>query len=241
MGLERMASAVQGVDSNYRTDLFAPIIERLAAFIGHDPETVESERFSYQVVADHSRAMTFLLAEGVTPSNEGAGYVLRRIMRRAVRHGRLLGIEGPFLRETCSVVIEIMGEAYPSLVERREAILDGVEAEEEKFARTLEAGSARLAELIAAGDTISGADAFRLHDTFGFPIDLTIEVAAERGVTVDRAGFDAAMAEQRERSRGERAWRDRARSRGRRAAVRVHRLPERDERRRPAGARRRSG
>src|SRR6188472_954196 len=204
MGLERMASAIQGVDSNYRTDLFAPIIERLAAFIGHDPETVESERFSYQVVADHSRAMTFLLAEGVTPSNEGAGYVLRRIMRRAVRHGRLLGIEGPFLRETCAVVIEIMGEAYPSLIERRDAILDGVQAEEEKFARTLEAGSARLAELIAAGDTISGTDAFRLHDTFGFPIDLTIEVAAERGVTVDRAGFDAAMAEQRERSRGER-------------------------------------
>jgi alanyl-tRNA synthetase len=204
MGLERMASAIQGVDSNYRTDLFAPIIERLATFIGHDPETVESERFSYQVVADHSRAMTFLLAEGVTPSNEGAGYVLRRIMRRAMRHGRLLGIERPFLRETCAVVIEIMGEAYPSLVERRDAILDGVQAEEEKFARTLEAGSARLAELIAAGGEISGADAFRLHDTFGFPIDLTIEVAAERGATVDRAGFDAAMAEQRERSRGER-------------------------------------
>jgi alanyl-tRNA synthetase len=98
MGLERMASVLQGVDSNYRTDLFAPIIERLAAFIGHDPETVESERFSYQVVADHSRAMTFLLAEGVAPSNEAAGYVLRRIIRRAVRHGRLLGIEGPFLR-----------------------------------------------------------------------------------------------------------------------------------------------
>ena len=204
MGLERMASAIQGVDSNYRTDLFAPIIERLATFIGHDPETVESERFSYQVVADHSRAMTFLLAEGVTPSNEGAGYVQRRIMRRAVRHGRLLGIERPFLRETCAVVIEIMGEAYPSLVERRDAILDGVQAEEEKFERTLEAGSARLAELIVASDTISGADAFRLHDTFGFPIDLTIEVAAERGATVDRAGFDAAMAEQRERSRGER-------------------------------------
>jgi alanyl-tRNA synthetase len=202
MGLERMASAVQGVDSNYKTDLFVPIIERLAAFIGHDPETVESERFSYQVVADHSRAMTFLLAEGVKPSNEGAGYVLRRIIRRAVRHGRLLGIAQPFLRETCSVVIELMGDAYPILVERREEILEGVATEEEKFARTLEAGSARLDELVAAGGTISGADAFRLHDTFGFPIDLTVEMAAERGVSVDRAGFDAAMAEQRERSRG---------------------------------------
>ncbi|HEU5326201.1 MAG TPA: alanine--tRNA ligase [Candidatus Limnocylindria bacterium] len=203
MGLERIAAAIQGVDSNYRTDLFAPIIERLAQFIGHDPETVESERFSYQVVADHSRAMTFLLSEGVTPSNEGAGYVLRRIMRRAVRHGRLLGIERPFLRETCGVVIDLMGGAYPTLAERRDEILDAIETEEDKFARTLEAGSARLAELVDAGGEISGADAFRLHDTFGFPIDLTIEMAAERGVTVDRAGFDSAMAEQRERSRGE--------------------------------------
>ncbi|HEX5039807.1 MAG TPA: alanine--tRNA ligase [Candidatus Limnocylindria bacterium] len=202
-GLERLASVVQGVDSNYRTDLFAPIIERLAEFIGHDPEQVESERFGYQVVADHSRAMTFLLAEDVQPTNEGAGYVLRRIIRRAVRHGRLLGIEKPFLRETCAVVIDIMGAAYPSLFDRRDAILAGIEAEEEKFARTLEAGSARLAELVGEGGEISGADAFRLHDTFGFPIDLTIEVAAERGVTVDRAGFDVAMAEQRERSRGE--------------------------------------
>jgi alanyl-tRNA synthetase len=203
MGLERIASAVQDVDSNYRTDLFAPIIERLAEFIGHDPETVESERFSYQVVADHSRAMTFLLADGVKPSNEGAGYVLRRIMRRAVRHGRLLGIEKPFLRQTCDVVVELMGGAYPHVRERRDEILDAIEAEEEKFARTLEAGVARLNELVAAGGVISGADAFRLHDTFGFPIDLTIEMAAERGVSVDRAGFDAAMAEQRERSRGE--------------------------------------
>ncbi len=201
-GLERLTSVVQGVDSNYRTDLFVPIIERLAAFIGHDPETVESERFSYQVVADHSRAMTFLLAEGVEPSNEGPGYVLRRIIRRAVRHGRLLGIDGPFLRETCDAVIDVMGDAYPHVREGRDAILGAVEAEEQKFARTLEAGSARLDELIAGGE-ISGADAFRLHDTFGFPIDLTIEMAAERGATVDREGFDAAMAEQRERSRGE--------------------------------------
>ena len=202
-GLERLASVVQGVDSNYRTDLFVPIIERLAAFIGHDPEAVESERFSYQVVADHSRAMTFLLAEGVTPANDGAGYVLRRIIRRAVRHGRLLGISGPFLRETAAVVVDLMGGAYPHVVERRDAVLEAIAAEEEKFARTLEAGSTRLDELVASGGTISGADAFRLHDTFGFPIDLTIEVAAERGVTVDRAGFDAAMAEQRHRSRGE--------------------------------------
>ncbi len=202
-GLERLTSVIQDVDSNYRTDLFVPIIRRLAEFIGHDPETVESERFSYQVVADHSRAMTFLLAEGVKPTNEGPGYVLRRIMRRAVRHGRLLGITKPFLHETASVVIDLMGEAYPHLRDGRGAILDAIAAEENKFARTLEAGSARLDELVDAGGIISGADAFRLHDTFGFPIDLTVEIAAERGGSVDRAGFDAAMAEQRERSRGE--------------------------------------
>ncbi|MCA1588094.1 MAG: alanine--tRNA ligase [Chloroflexi bacterium] len=207
MGLERTTSALQGVDSNYKTDLFEPIIARLADVIGHDPETAESERFSYQVVADHSRAMTFLIGEGVTPSNEGAGYVLRRIMRRAVRHGRLLGISQPFLRSTCEVVIEIMGDAYPALAEGRERILGAVTAEEDKFARTLEAGSQRLVELADAagpGGTVPGDEAFRLHDTFGFPIDLTVEVAAERGVGVDRAGFDAAMAEQRRRSRGER-------------------------------------
>ena len=205
MGLERIASAVQDVDSNYRTDLFVPIIERLAEFIGHDPATVESERFSYQVVADHSRAMTFLIGEGVTPSNEGPGYVLRRIMRRAVRHGRLMGINQPFLRKTCEAVVDIMGSAYPYLAEGRDRILAEVEAEEAKFARTLEAGTERLLALIEAaggGGFVPGDEAFRLHDTFGFPIDLTVEIAAESGVRVDREGFDRAMTEQRERSRG---------------------------------------
>jgi alanyl-tRNA synthetase len=208
MGLERMASAVQGVDSNYRTDLFTPIIDRLAAHLGHDPQDVESERFSYQVVADHSRAMTFLIGEGLRASNEGPGYVLRRIMRRAVRHLRLMGIRDPVLAETCASVIEVMGGAYPYLVERRDEILAAVDAEERNFARTLEAGSERLASLVeaaGANGTLRGEDAFRLHDTFGFPIDLTVEIAAERGVEVDRAGFEAAMAEQRERSRGARA------------------------------------
>jgi alanyl-tRNA synthetase len=208
MGLERMASAVQGVDSNYRTDLFTPIIDRLAQHLGHDPQDVESERFSYQVVADHSRAMTFLIGEGLTPSNEGPGYVLRRIMRRAVRHLRLMGIRQPVLAETCGSVIEVMGGAYPYLVEKRDEILAAVDAEERKFARTLEAGSERLVALVEAAapeGAISGDDAFRLHDTFGFPIDLTVEIAAESGVTVNRKGFEAAMQEQRQRSRGSRA------------------------------------
>ena len=210
MGLERMTSAVQGVDSNYGTDLFVPIIDRLAAHLGHRPEEVEAERFSYQVVADHSRAMTFLIGEGVLPSNEGAGYVLRRIMRRAVRHLRLMGIRQPVLAETCATVIDLMGGAYPYLADGRETILAAVDAEERKFARTLEAGSERLAALVkgaGAGGTILGEDAFRLHDTFGFPIDLTVEIAAESSVTVDRVGFDAAMEEQREKSRGVRAGR----------------------------------
>jgi alanyl-tRNA synthetase len=210
MGLERISSVVQGVDSNYKTDLCEPIIARLAAFIGHDPETVESERFSYQVVADHSRAMTFLIDQGVTPSNEGAGYVLRRIMRRAVRHGRLMGIQQPFLAETCGAVIEIMSDAYPSVGANRARIVAAVAAEEAKFARTLTAGSERLLALVEAAGmagTLTGDEAFRLHDTFGFPIDLTVEMAAEHGVEVDRAGFEAAMDEQRQRSRGARGGR----------------------------------
>jgi alanyl-tRNA synthetase len=207
LGLERTASIVQQVDSNYRTDLFVPIVDRLAFHLGHDPETVEAERFSYQVVADHARAMTFLIGEGVRPSNEGPGYVLRRIMRRAVRHVRLMGISEPVLSETCAAVIELMGPAYPYLAERRDEILVEVDAEERRFARTLEAGSERLAQQIEAagsGGVIGGEDAFKLHDTFGFPIDLTVEIAAEAGVTVDRDGFEAAMTAQRERSRGDR-------------------------------------
>ncbi len=244
MGLERMASILQGVDSNYQTDLFVPIVERLAAVIGHDPATVEAERFSYQVVADHSRAMTFLIGEGVAPSNEGAGYVLRRIMRRAVRHVRLMGIGEPVLAETCSAVIDLMGAAYPDLAANRDHILTEVAAEEARFARTLESGSERLAQLVdgaGSGGQISGDDAFRLHDTFGFPIDLTIEIAAESGVGVDRDGFEAAMAAQRERSRGAQTGRLPERSGARGPRLGVHRLPEPDGGRRPGGAGRAGG
>ncbi|HET9457338.1 MAG TPA: alanine--tRNA ligase, partial [Candidatus Limnocylindrales bacterium] len=183
-----------------------------------------AERFSYQVIADHSRAITFLIADGVLPSNEGRGYVLRRILRRAVRHGRLLGRREPFLAEAAKTVIDVMAGAYPHLVERRAEVLAAIEREETQFARTLDAGTKLLEETlagIAAGErtigrrpedvpagapTLPGDVAFRLHDTFGFPYDLTVELAAEYGVAVDRAGFDAALAEQRERSRsGKRA------------------------------------
>jgi len=219
MGLERIASVVQGVASNYDTDLFAPIHGRMRELLGHDPEAFEQERFSYQVIADHARAVTFLIADGVLPANEGRGYVLRRILRRAVRHGRLLGRTEPFLGETAKVVIETMAGAYPHLAQRRAEILGAIEREERQFNRTLEAGTGLLEEALipltsAARDVgrqadslppdapvLPGAVAFRLHDTYGFPIDLTVELAAEYGVRTDLAGFEDSLAEQRERSR----------------------------------------
>src|SRR5664279_4691224 len=206
--------------SNFDTDLFTPIHAAMRELLGHDPEAFEAERFSYQVIADHSRAATFLVADGVAPSNEGRGYVLRRIIRRAVRHGRLLGRREPFLVETAATVIEVMGEAYPMLRDERERILAAIAREEVQFARTLDAGTLQLEEaLIPLTDAervvgrrpedvppdapvLPGAFAFKLHDTYGFPIDLTIELAAEYGVRVDRAGFDVALEEQRQRSRG---------------------------------------
>jgi len=234
MGLERIASVTQGVLSNYDTDLFTPIHGTLRRLLGHDPESFEAERFSYQVIADHSRAATFLVADGILPSNEGRGYVLRRIVRRAVRHGRLLGRREPFLAETVGTVIDVMGDAYPLIREERDRILATVAREEVQFARTLDAGTkllddallrleqasapiqgmavvapkhdrvvGRRPEDVSAGaPVLPGALAFKLHDTCGFPIDLTIELAAEFGVRVDRDGFEAALAEQRERSRG---------------------------------------
>ena len=220
LGLERLASVLQQVPSNFDTDLFLPIHARMRELMGHDPETFEAERFSYQVIADHSRAIVFLIADGVLPSNEGRGYVLRRIVRRAVRHGRLLGRREPFLAELGKVVIDIMAEAYPHLIERRHPVLAAIEREETQFARTLDAGTSQLEAALTAlvpdtervigrrpeevpsqAPVLPGDVAFRLHDTFGFPIDLTIELAAEYGVRVDPEGFDAALAEQRERSR----------------------------------------
>ena len=219
MGLERLTSVVQQVSTNYDTDLFTPIHAAMRELLGHDPEAFEAERFSYQVIADHSRAATFLVADGVAPSNEGRGYVLRRIIRRAVRHGRLLGRREPFMDVTAGVVIETMAEAYPYLAEQREKILKAIRQEEAQFARTLETGTihleAALAHLAkservvgrlpdslpADAPELAGEVAFRLHDTYGFPVDLTVDMAAEYGVRVDREGFGAAMAEQKERSR----------------------------------------
>lgn len=220
MGLERIASVSQQVLSNYDTDLFLPIHRLLQKMTGHDQAMFESQRFSYQVIADHSRAVTFLLADGVRPGNEGRGYVLRRIIRRAVRHGRLLGIGQSFLPEVSRAVIRMMSDAYPYLREAETLVVESLNREEAQFARTLDGGSALLADALTPLATgvsavgvradqlpddapqLDGGVAFKLHDTYGFPIDLTVELAAERGVAVDRAGFDAALAEQRQRSRG---------------------------------------
>jgi alanyl-tRNA synthetase len=219
MGLERLASVLQGVPSNYDTDLFVPIHARMRELLGHDPDAFEQERFSYQVIADHSRAATFLLADGVLPSNEGRGYVLRKLVRRAVRHGRLLGRKQPFLAQTAAVVVDVMRDAYPHLEERREEILGGLLREESQFGRTLDAGTVQLEEALIPltsaervvgrrpeelpddAPKLPGEVAFRLHDTYGFPVDLTVELAAEYGVAVDRLGFEEALAQQRQRSR----------------------------------------
>jgi alanyl-tRNA synthetase len=219
MGLDRMTSVIQQVSTNYDTDLFMPIHAAMRDLLGHDPDSFEAERFSYQVIADHSRAVTFLVADGVAPSNEGRGYVLRRILRRAVRHGRLLGRREPFMDVTGGVVIDVMKDAYPYLDEQRDKILKVIRQEEAQFARTLETGTSHLEAALAPltkqdrvigrlpdslpadAPMLAGDVAFRLHDTYGFPVDLTVDMAAEYGVRVDRDGFAVAMAEQKDRSR----------------------------------------
>jgi alanyl-tRNA synthetase len=205
-GLERLASVLQGVGSNYETDLFAPLTARAAEVVGtpYDPSEAGG---SHRVIADHARATAFLLADGVFPSNEGRGYVLRRILRRAVRHAWLLGRREPTLVEVVDAVIERMGETYPELVARRDHLLATTRAEEERFLATIGEGMARFDEIAPRGGsgTIAGDEAFKLYDTFGFPFDLTELMAAERGYEVDEAGFEAALDAQRQRSREDRA------------------------------------
>jgi alanyl-tRNA synthetase len=206
-GLERVASVLQGVSSTYQTDLFTPLIERAMAAVGVPYEYGSEQSASYHVLADHARASAFLLADGVYPSNEGRGYVLRRILRRAVRHAWLLGRREPTLVEVVDAVIERMGEAYPELADRRAHILRTTRAEEERFLATVEGGMKRFDELAPAGTTgtIAGQDVFRLYDTFGFPPDLTALMAAERGYAIDAEDFERELEAQRRRSREDRA------------------------------------
>jgi alanyl-tRNA synthetase len=206
-GLERIASVMQGVPSNYQTDLFTALIERAVQVVGEPYEYGTPTGSSYHVLADHARATAFLLCDGVFPSNEGRGYVLRRILRRAVRHAYLLGRRDPTLVQVVEAVIERMKEVYPDLGLRREYIVRNTRAEEERFLATIEGGMKRFDELAPQGGsgTIAGRDVFRLYDTFGFPLDLTELMARERGYDIDAEGFDAELEAQRRRSREDRA------------------------------------
>src|SRR5438094_633781 len=199
-GLERLAAVMQRVPSNYDTDLFIPIIERAVEVVGKKYDRGPGGA-SYRVLADHARAVAFLLADGVYPSNEGRGYVLRRILRRAVRHAWLLGRREPTLVHLVHTVGGLLGSVYPELVQKRSHLESVTRAEEERFFDTIEGGLERLEQLEGA-KAISGTEAFKLYDTFGFPIDLTQLIAGERGQTVDVAGFERELGKQRTRSRG---------------------------------------
>ncbi len=205
MGLERLSSLLQGVDSNFDTDLFTPIIKYIEAMTGTKYDRGEAG-FPFRVIADHSRACTFLISDGVLPSNDGRGYVLRRILRRAVRFGRLLGIEEAFLYKNVDVVCELMQDAYPELMERKEFVKEVIKMEEQRFLVTINEGLKKVEDIIKTmkkegRQVMSGAEAFMLYDTYGFPLDSAEDVAAENGVAVDRDGFNEQMNLQRERAR----------------------------------------
>ncbi len=202
-GLERIAAVLQGEDDNFHTDLFLPLLEEVGRLVGSPyPRTLEGQGASYRVLADHARAVSFLLADGVYPSNEGRGYVVRRILRRAVRHAWLLGRREPTLAPLTEIVVRQMSAVYPELARGHADIRKWTEAEERRFLETIEGGLRRLDEVFASGATsIPGGEVFRLYDTYGFPVDLTQLIASEKGVGVDLEGFEKALEEQRQRSR----------------------------------------
>lgn len=208
-GLERIASVLQNKKSNFETDLIFPIIEYASKVSGVKYETSTKNDISLKVIADHARSMTIMILDGILPSNEGRGYVLRRIIRRAIRHGRLLGIETSFLAGAVDAVITIFGNVYPELVEKQEYIRKVISLEEERFHTTLAQGIELLSKLIAdlkvtGKDVLDGKSAFKLYDTFGFPWELTAEILEENKFSLDKDAFDAAMNEQRERARAAR-------------------------------------
>jgi len=203
-GLERLASILQKADTNYDCDVFQDIIQKTSELARLPYDKTSENAVSFRVIADHSRATAFLIADGVLPSNEGRGYVLRRIMRRAIRHGKKLGFTGPFLHQTAGYVIDQMKGAYPDLVEKRAFIEKVVIAEEDQFFKTLERGLLLLDEetrLLADSKTLPGEIAFKLYDTYGFPLDLTRVICNEKGFSVDEIGFEKAMERQRSESR----------------------------------------
>ena len=207
MGLERVAAVLQGVRGNtYDSDLLRDVIRATEELSGRRYGADPEQDISFRVIADHARATAFVIADGVVPTNEGRGYVLRRIMRRALRHGRLLGFEGPFFSRVTDSVVRLMGSAYPELTAHKDYLAEVVRNEEERFAETLDKGLALLEQVIkdlrrSGGTTLAGEAAFRLYDTYGFPLDLTEDLLSSEGLSVDRAGFERAMEEQRTRAR----------------------------------------
>ena len=203
MGLERLACVMQGVDNLFLVDTVQNIMKHISDIVGVKYGEGEKSDISLRVITDHIRSTTFMIADGVMPSNEGRGYVLRRLLRRAARHGRLLGTHQPFLYKVCETVIKENASAYPELVEKREYITKLIRVEEENFGRTIDQGLAMLQSIIDRDDisTLSGEDAFKLNDTFGFPIDLTREILEEKGISVDIDRFHELMLIQKQRSR----------------------------------------
>ena len=201
MGLERIAMVCQGVASTFETDLLRPILDKVSEMSGVPYKKSEKTDISLRIITDHARCVTFLISDGVIPGNEGRSYVLRMILRRALRHGKILGMELPFLYKLVDVVVDNYGEAYPELVKNKAKVIDVIKKEEERFAKTLDRGYKMLEEFISEKKDIDGEGAFKLYDTYGFPFELTKEIASENGLKVDEEGFKAAMQEQKDRAK----------------------------------------
>lgn len=201
MGLERIAMVCQGVASTFETDLLRPILDKVVEMSGVPYKKSDKTDISLRIITDHARCVTFLINDGVIPGNEGRSYVLRMILRRALRHGKILGMDLPFLYKLVDVVVENYGEAYPDLIKNKAKIVDTIKKEEERFNKTLDRGYKLLNEFIDNKKDIDGESAFKLYDTFGFPFELTKEIAEENGLKVDEEGFKAAMKEQKDRAK----------------------------------------
>ena len=201
MGLERIAMVCQGVASTFETDLLKPIMDKVSEMSGVPYKQSEKTDVSLRIITDHARCVSFLISDGVIPGNEGRSYVLRMILRRALRHGKILGMELPFLYKLVDVIVEHYGEAYPDLVKNKQKIIDTIKKEEERFNKTLDRGYKMLDEFIESKKDIDGESAFKLYDTFGFPFELTKEIAEENELKVDEDGFKKAMQEQKDRAK----------------------------------------
>ena len=201
MGLERITMVCQNVASTFETDLLKPILDKVSEMSGVPYKKSEKTDISLRIITDHARCVTFLISDGVIPGNEGRSYVLRMILRRALRHGKILGMDLPFLYKLVDVVVDNYGQAYPDLVKNKAKIIDVIKKEEERFAKTLDRGYKMLDEFISAKKDIDGESAFRLYDTFGFPLELTKEIASENGLKVDEDGYQKAMQEQKDRAK----------------------------------------